>query len=136
MKEVEGYERQLNSHSKEIALHKDNLEVIRMESSVALEEQKDASSKNKQSQQTSMKSFYEETLNSKNRDIEDLKHKLTEKDSDLRDLIVKYNALEKKLAALLETQEKLRDFETKVVSLGQDTNILKNMAEMIKSRGK
>lgn len=136
MKEVEGYERQLNSHSKEIALHKDNLEVIRMESSVALEEQKDASSRNKQSQQTSMKSFYEETLNSKNRDIEDLKHKLTEKDSDLRDLIVKYNALEKKLAALLETQEKLRDFETKVVSLGQDTNILKNMAEMIKSRGK
>jgi chromosome segregation ATPase len=136
VKEVEGYERQLNSHSKEIALHKDNLEVIRMESSVALEEQKDASSKNKQSQQTSMKSFYEETLNSKNRDIEDLKHKLTEKDSDLRDLIVKYNALEKKLAALLETQEKLRDFETKVVSLGQDTNILKNMAEMIKSRGK
>lgn len=100
-KEVENYERQLHSHSKEITVHRENMEVIRMESSVALEEQKDSANKNRQMQESSLKTFYEDTIKAKNKDIEDLKHKLNEKETDLRDLIVKYNVLEKKLAALL-----------------------------------
>jgi hypothetical protein len=35
---------------------------------------------------------------------------------------------------LMESQEKMRQLEEKVMSMGQDNNIVKNLSEMIKSR--
>lgn len=55
---------------------------------------------------------------------------LAGKEQDIRDLIVKYNGLEKRLEMLLESQEKVRDFEEKVKNLGLDDNLVKNMAEL------
>lgn len=38
------------------------------------------------------------------------------------------------MAALLESQEKLRDFENRVMNLGMDNNLVKNMAELFRAR--
>lgn len=57
-----------------------------------------------------MKDYYENKLNSKEKDIESLKKQMSEKDYDLRAVISKYNTVEKKLKTLLEAQNKLTDF--------------------------
>lgn len=44
-----------------------------------------------------MKDYYETKLTSKNKDIESLKEQLHEKEGDIRQLIGKYNQLEKRL---------------------------------------
>ncbi len=63
-----------------------------------------------------------------------LKQQLLEKEADIRDLIVKYKDLEKKLAILLESQERLREFEQRVMNLGMDNNLVKNLAELFRTR--
>jgi hypothetical protein len=40
-----------------------------------------------------MKDYYENKINSKDKDVEHLKKQLAEKDYDLRAIITKYNAL-------------------------------------------
>lgn len=57
-----------------------------------------------------MKDYFENKLNSKEKDIESLKKQMSEKDYDLRAVISKYNTVEKKLKTLLEAQNKLSDF--------------------------
>ena len=59
-----------------------------------------------------------------------MRHVISEKEQDIRDLIVKYNGLEKRLEMLLESQEKHKDMEEKIKNLGLDTNLVKNMAEL------
>lgn len=46
----------------------------------------------------------------------------------------KYHRLEQKLAMVMESQEKLRAMESRIVALGQDNNLVKNFAEIIKTR--
>jgi hypothetical protein len=48
--------------------------------------------------------------------------------------IEKEQKLEEKLKALLESQEKLRDMEQKVIAIGQDNNLIKNLTEIVKNR--
>lgn len=36
----------------------------------------------------------------------------------------------------MESQEKLRSMENKIVAIGQENNLVKNLAEIIKSRRK
>lgn len=60
--------------------------------------------------EVSLKEYYEDKLKSRDRDVEHLQTVLSHKEQDIRDLIVKYNGLEKRLEMLLESQEKLRDF--------------------------
>ena len=55
-----------------------------MESSIALEGQKDAVHRNRNEKEQSMKSFYEESLKTKDRDIDDLQKKLVVKEADLK----------------------------------------------------
>lgn len=45
---------------------------------------------------------------------------------------MKYNELEKNLKDLLESQKKLTDFENRVLNLGMDQNLIKNMAELLR----
>jgi hypothetical protein len=48
----------------------------------------------------------------------------------------KYHRLEQKLEMVMESQEKLRSMENKIVAIGQENNLVKNLAEIIKSRKK
>lgn len=48
----------------------------------------------------------------------------------------KYHRLEQKLEMVMESQEKLKQMESRIVALGQDNNLVKNFAEIIKTRTK
>lgn len=37
---------------------------------------------------------------------------------------------------VIESQEKLKNMENKIIALGQENNIVKNLADLIKSRKK
>lgn len=50
----------------------------------------------------------------------------------IRELVAKYNELEKNLKDLLESQKRLTDFENRVINLGMDQNLIKNMAELLR----
>lgn len=77
-----------------------------------------------------MKDYYEMKVASLEKDVEALQKHLTEKETDLRDVVGKYNHVEKRLKELLEAQDKLTDFENKIIHLGLDQNLIKNMAEL------
>lgn len=59
----------------------------------------------------SLKEYFEEKLISREKDIEHLQTVLAGKEQDIRDLIIKYNGLEKRLETMLASQDKLRDLE-------------------------
>ena len=80
-----------------------------------------------------MRNYYEDKLNHKEKELAALREQLLEKESDIRDLIKRYNELERKLAVLVESQDKLRDFEQRVMNLGMDNNLVKNMAELFRA---
>lgn len=61
---------------------------------------------------------------------------LAEKETDLRDIITKYKDLERKLALALESIDKLTDLENRVLNLGMDNNLIKNLAELFKGNNK
>lgn len=48
-----------------------------------------------------IKEYFEDKIKSKERDIENLKKLLSQKEDDIRDLIVKYNALEQRLDLMM-----------------------------------
>lgn len=67
---------------------------------------------------------------SREKDIAHLQAVLAGKEQDIRDLIVKYNGLEKRMETLLASQDRLRELDEKVKNLGLDNNLVKNMAEL------
>ncbi len=84
--------------------------------------------------EVAMKDYYENKLTSREHDNQNLKKQLTEKESDLRNIVTKYNHLQRKLKELLEAQNKLSDFENKIIQLGLDQNLIKNMAELFHNK--
>lgn len=67
-------------------------------------------------------------------EIAELRKQLGYKEEDLRAMAEKYHRLEQKLEMVMESQEKLKLMETRIVALGQDNNLVKNFAEIIKTR--
>ncbi len=59
---------------------------------------------------------------------------MSEKEEDIRELILKYNALEKRFDMAMEAQDKIREFEEKIRQLGLDNNLVKNMAELFNKK--
>jgi hypothetical protein len=106
------------------------IEQNMLESQAAIEDEKSKVKMIMNQSEVSMKDYYENKLHSKERDIDGLKKQMSEKDYDLRAIIGKYNTLEKKMKQLLEAQDKLSEFEQKVVHLGLDQNLIKNMGEL------
>jgi len=78
--------------------------------------------------EVSMKEYYEAKIKSREQDNQSLKKQLSEKETDLRNIVNKYSQLERKLREVLEAQDKLSDFENKLINLGLDQNLIKNMA--------
>jgi len=106
------------------------IEQNMLESQAAIEDEKSKVKMIMNQSEVSMKDYYENKLHSKEKDIDALKKQMSEKDYDLRAIIGKYNTLEKKMKQLLDAQDKLSEFEEKIVNLGLDQNLVKNMGEL------
>jgi predicted nucleic acid-binding Zn-ribbon protein len=81
-----------------------------------------------------LKAYFRKELGSKDTEIKDLKQQILELNNDVRGHIEKEQKLEEKLKALLESQEKLREMEQKVIAIGEDNNLIKNLSEIVKNR--
>lgn len=114
----------------ELGLKKGYIETLQLESCAAIEDEKSKMRVMMGNNEVSMKEYFEDKVASREKDIAHLQTVLAGKEQDIRDLIVKYNGLEKRMEALLNSQEKLRDLEEKVKNLGLDNNLVKNMAEL------
>lgn len=82
-----------------------------MESCAAIEDEKGKMRVLMGNNEVSLKDYFEDKVASKDRDIEHLQTLLTNKEQDIRDLIIKYNGLEKRLEAMLASQDKLRELD-------------------------
>lgn len=129
-KQVEHLVRENRTMAGELGLKNGHIETLQLESCAAIEDEKSKMRLVMGNNEMAMKEYFEDKLASREKDIDHLRTVLAGKEQDIRDLIVKYNGLEKRLEALLASQEKLRDLDEKVKSLGLDTNLVKNMAEL------
>ena len=56
--------------------------------------------------------------------------------SDLRNVNEKYYKLEKKIEKLVNSQNRMKELENKVLMISQENNIVKNIAEVVKPKRK
>ena len=84
---------------------------MHLESSAAIEDEKNRFKIRMSENEIGLKVYFEEKVQSKDKDIKALQALLSEKEFDIRDLIKKYNALEKRLEMLMETQDKLVELQ-------------------------
>lgn len=129
-KQVEHLVRENRAIAGELGLKKGHVETLQLESCAAIEDEKGKMRLMMGNSEMSLKEYFEDKLASREKDVDHLQAVLAGKEQDIRDLIVKYNGLEKRLEALLASQEKLRDLEERVKSLGMDANLVKNMVEI------
>lgn len=101
---------------------------MQLESSAAIEDERSKMKILMNENEVAMKDYYETKLMTRGKDIAALQEQLQEKEADIRQLIVKYNQLEKRLKELLDSQERLSELEKKIVNLGLDQNLVKNMS--------
>lgn len=114
----------------ELGLKAGFIESMQLESCAAIEDEKSKIKVVMGKNEVSMKEYYESKLSSRDQDNEKLKKELTEKETDLRSMVNKYNDVKRKLTEMMESHDKLSDFENKLVNLGLDQNLIKNMAEL------
>ena len=56
--------------------------------------------------------------------------------SDLRNVNGKYYKLEKKIEKLVNSQNRMKELEDRVLMISQENNIVKNIAEVVKPKRK
>lgn len=110
-KQVEHLVRENRSLAGELGLKKGYIETLQLESCAAIEDEKGKMRVLMGNNEVSLKDYFEDKVASKDRDIEHLQTLLTNKEQDIRDLIIKYNGLEKRLEAMLASQDKLRELD-------------------------
>ena len=71
-------------------------------------------------------------MSSKNKEIEELKRRLLEKNEDLRDMEMRHHELEERLRGLMEMLRSRTELESRVMALGMDNNLLKSKAELFR----
>ena len=60
-------------------------------------------------------------------EVDELKKQLHYKEVDLREMAERHHQLEQKMEAVIESQDKLSNIERKILNLGQDNNLIKNI---------
>jgi succinate dehydrogenase flavin-adding protein (antitoxin of CptAB toxin-antitoxin module) len=74
---------------------------LQLESNAAIEDERSKLKTFLGTHEISIKEYFEDKIKSKEKDIDSLKRLLSEKEDDIRELIVKYNALEKRMDIML-----------------------------------
>ena len=129
-KQVEHLVRENRKLSEELGLHKGHIQTLQLESCAAIEDEKSKLKILMGNNEISMRDYYEDKIKSREKDITHLQKVISQKEDDIRELIVKYNGLEKRLEMLLEQQEKASNLEERIKNLGMDSNLIKNIAEV------
>lgn len=62
----------------------------------------------------------------------DLKEMISSKEEKITSLVQKYQELEKTMKSTLDKIRRRTELETKVMNLGMDNNLVKNMAEIVR----
>ena len=82
----------------------------------------------KRSMEEKLKGYYTQEIKTLEEDIVSLRKQLSYKEEDLRNKDETIHKLEQKMDTVLYSQEALRNVENKVLHLGQENNIVKNLA--------
>ena len=72
--------------------------------------------------------FYEGRIATLEQEKADLKEVISSKEEKITSLVQKYQELEKTMKSTLAKIKKRTELETKVMNLGMDNNLVKNMA--------
>jgi hypothetical protein len=79
------------------------------------------------------KKFYEGRISTLEQEKADLKEVISSKEEKITSLVQKYQELEKTMKSTLAKIKKRTELETKVMNLGMDNNLVKNMAEILRN---
>ncbi len=118
----------------ELGLRAGFIETMQLESSAAIEDEKSKVKIMLGKNEVALKDYYETKLASREHDNASLRTQLAEKESDLRQVAVRYAHLERRLNELLNAQSSLSDFENKIIHLGLDQNLIKNLGELFRKQ--
>ena len=92
-KEKEFLERENKSFQQELGLRAGFIETMQLESCAAIEDEKSKAKILLGKNEVAMREYFESKLQSRDSDNESLRKQLTEKESDLRSIVLKYNQL-------------------------------------------
>ena len=77
--------------------------------------------------------FYEGRIATLEQEKTDLKEMISSKEEKITSLVQKYQELEKTMKSTLDKIRRRTELETKVMNLGMDNNLVKNMAEIVRN---
>lgn len=116
----------------DVALANGHLETFRMESEVNINDEKEKHRSVAKMSEDSLREYFERKIRELEADKAELQRINTTQSEQISELVVRYNELERNLKELLESQKRLTDFESRVINLGMDQNLIKNMAELLR----
>ena len=103
-----------------------------MESEVNINDEKEKRQSVAKNSEDALREYFERKIKELEADKKELQQINTTQSEQISELVAKYNSLERNLKELLETQKRLTDFETRVLNLGMDQNLIKNMSELLR----
>lgn len=109
-KDLEFLARENRALQQQLGLHAGFLQTMQLQSNAAIEDEKSKVKILLGKNEVALKDYYEAKLSSRDQDVDSLRRQLTEKEADLRQIVVKYAHLERRLKELLDAQSKLTDF--------------------------
>ena len=97
--------------AQELGLSKGFIESLQLESNAAIEDERVKMKAFVGKHEVSIREYFEDKIKSKEKDVDNLRQQLAEKEESIRDLLAQYAALENRFNMLMETSTKLRQFE-------------------------
>lgn len=132
LKEIELLKEKIASLEHQLNLTRGDIETVRFEQEAAANDERGKTQESIGRAQSGLKEYYEKRIKDLEGDKQELQGINSTQSQQIDGLVVKYKQLEEALKALLESQRKLGDLETKIVHLGVDNNLVKNLAELVK----
>ena len=103
-----------------------------MESEVSINDEEEKHRSVFKNSEDALRDYFERKIKELEAGKKELQQINSTQSEQISELVAKYNALERNLKELLETQKRLTDCETRVINLGMDQNLIKNMAELLR----
>lgn len=132
LKEAALLRERVGSLEHDLNLTRGDIEVIRFEQEAAANEERGKTQQQIGRTQGGFKEYYEQRLKELEADKLELQAANSTQAQHINGLVAKYRQLEDALKAALDSQKRLGDLETRILHLGLDNNLVKNLAELLK----